>query len=170
MGSDTLNVIAADAILQRSDERLAQNLYPAQKTSIQTKLSMKRRLKASASKHTTQTILTNIFGDMDIPEDLLQDTAVSAKGLACISHFIEAEEALKREICAKLTGIWISVAVVARIGLGKRGFCAGLTLVALSRATTITGIMFDEHFDYSCMQNLGGDSLVELWMERRLES
>jgi ATP-dependent exoDNAse (exonuclease V) alpha subunit len=54
---------------------------------------------------------------------------------------------------------------VVKIGLGKREFCAGLTFVALSRATAITGIMFGEHFDYSRVQNLGGRALDE----RRLD-
>ncbi|KZT65404.1 hypothetical protein DAEQUDRAFT_731448, partial [Daedalea quercina L-15889] len=52
----------------------------------------------------------------------------------------------------------------ACIGLGSRGFCLGLTFVALSRAHTLESLMLLDKIDYTGVRWLGG-KVLEQWLE-----
>ncbi len=49
----------------------------------------------------------------------------------------------------------------ARIGLGAKEFCSGLTFVALSRVKALDTLMLVDKVDYSRVQKLGGKGLQQ---------
>ena len=46
-----------------------------------------------------------------------------------------------------------------RLGLGKKEFSCGLTFVALSRVSSLDGILFIDNFDWNRVKKLGGKFL-----------
>jgi ATP-dependent exoDNAse (exonuclease V) alpha subunit len=46
-----------------------------------------------------------------------------------------------------------------RLGLGKKEFSSGLTFVALSRVTSLSGLLFIEKLDWERVKKLGGKFL-----------
>ena len=62
--------------------------------------------------------------------------------------------------CTQIAGSDLTLET-ARVGLGKKEFCVGLTFVALSRVKALSGLGIVDAVDFSRVRKLGGRTLDE---------